>query len=172
MVQPVGLGVGVAVGGGVGVAVGEGVGVAVGVGVGVEVGRGVGVGVGPDGCVGVGVGWRLFGWNRMMAKQRAWPCATEPQAWVNEYPPPLGTAEAAPAAPAAIRAVTLSEKMATSVARMRVPRRMPDNPSYAFADNVRHSAPTAAGHATQALSDSFASKEIPGHLEHAGSDGS
>jgi hypothetical protein len=46
--------------------------------------------------------------------------------------------------------------MAMSVARMRAPRRMPDNPSYARADNMWQGAPIAAGHATQALFDSLA----------------
>ncbi len=165
LVQLVGLGVGVAVGRGVGVDVGPGVGVAVGGGVGVE------VGVGPGGVVGVGVGCLLSGLKRTMAKQRAWPRATAPHAWTNEYPPLSGAAEAAPALLASTRAVTLSEKMATSVARMRAPRRMPDNPSCAHADNMRHSAPSLAGHATQGYPTPSPSKEMPGSLNQTGADG-
>jgi hypothetical protein len=152
LVQPVGLGVGVGVGGDVGVGVGAVVGV--GVGKGVEVGAGVAVG----GDVGVGVfrWWPLLALTRTMAKQRAWPTGTAPQAWINEYPTPAGAGEAAPALLTSTRALTLREKMATSVARTRTPRRMPDNPSYAHADNTRPGPPIAAGHAAQALANSLA----------------
>lgn len=160
-----GVDVAVGVGGVVAVAVGVGGVVAVAVGVGVGACVDVAVGDGP-GCVGVGVGWwrlllapllpPLFGPMRSMAKQRAKPCGTAPQTCLNEYPLPAdgaagaeGAAGAAPTPPTRTIADIQRETMVKSVARMRTPRRMCENPSCAHANDTWHGQPAMpVGHAT------------------------